>query len=364
MITARNMPKEMIDFISSNYSILGKRGCAKHLGLKIRTIETIRSRLGVSVSASRKEELRRDALSKTFDEYSVNPEKFINISTPEAAYLLGFIWADGHVVNNSKNANISISQERTDMNDIKPALDRTGRWNFCEIKREKENHKPCLSAYISNRPLANHLMAYGYRSKSIGTACPILSTIPSNLKHYFFRGLFDGDGCLFFKSLNTKRTRQILTIASSYHQDWTYMANLCEKLRVDYKINRTTLKAKKRNGGHQGASTFQINRHQHISVFLHYIYDGRETDHIGLNRKWMKYQQFNDIQYNTACNRYQGVSQKSKKWEARIPKKYGLPKALRIGVFDTEDQAYEAQQNYIFEHRLIYQKEHVYGPKR
>jgi hypothetical protein len=106
-----------------------------------------------------------------------------------------------------------------------------------------------------------------------------LSKIPNELKHYFFRGLIDGDGSFYFKDY----TRQF-ALTSSYEQDWDYFERLCEYLGIKYKIKRVinfNKKTKKENK----SSVLRILGKEIIKLG-EYIYKG---DDFGLSRKINKY---------------------------------------------------------------------------
>lgn len=222
-------------------------------------------------------------LIKKTSGFSVDPDQFFSAKTPEAAYVLGLLWADGYVLHKSNDGRIrnrvSISNQREDFDIFAKTLQKTGRWNigYRKLKQRKEQG----TAEISNRPLVEFLMAHDYRSKSTDSACKILSTIPAHLKHYWFRGLFDGDGCIYF---NPSGLHIKISIASSVGQDWKYLIDLFENVlnETSFRVNRTRTKS----GNY---SKFEVTKRSTILAFLNYIYNGYTEDKMGLPRKYEKY---------------------------------------------------------------------------
>ncbi len=216
--------------------------------------------------------------------FSVDPAQFYSTNTPEVAYILGLLWADGYVLHKSKNGRlrnrVSIANQIEDFDVFIKILNKVGRWSV--TYRKLKNRKEQGSATISNRPLVEFLMNNDYISKSTASACKILSTIPEHLKHYWFRGLFDGDGCIYF---NPSGLHIKMSIASSYNQDWKYVENLFNNKFLDksFRIKRTL----KSDGS--GYSKIEVTKRSTILKFLDYIYTNYRSDRIGLPRKYEKY---------------------------------------------------------------------------
>lgn len=214
--------------------------------------------------------------------------------TKEIAYILGFIWADG-CVEKAKNGNwyrLSIECVASDLETIKDIfLSVPVKWNISQ--RTRKHWKPQMCFRTSDREFCQFLLANDYHVKSSCSAEKILSQIHPNLHLYFFRGLCDGDGCFYVeKKLNKTTIRRPLmnfTIASSFSQDWTYCANLCNSLGIEFTVRRSVLKKSRSTG-----STFSIQKPIEIIKFGDYIYQNYELDKIGFPRKYEK--------YNLMCN--------------------------------------------------------------
>lgn len=356
---------EIVDFLRAEFPMLGATECATRLGLSLNRVRYLAQKHGILMSQEGICRLRKQIADiksdKPHDQYRVNPDQFINVTTPEVAYILGMIWADGHLAGkNGRSQLILITQTASDMPDIMKVLNKTGQWK-CNSKPVNESEKPSMIANTCNKVLADHLVRHGYKGKSVLSADSILSTIPIHLQSYWFRGLFDGDGCLsFYPQKGSNATDKMWCIASDYNQDWTYLEKLCHRLGIDYKICRLIQSSEKRTGRRNRGSTFTIRRHIDIRLIMEYIYQGREIDGIGLDRKWKHWLIFKDISFSNG-NRYPGVTRHYDKWHVYIPKRFGLSKALYLGRFPSEEAGYETQQAKIREMGLTVNRERYWG---
>jgi len=284
-----NIKNEELDFIRDNFPKFGAKYCEEKLNIKRDRINYIARNILNLGKLDKKiyGKIVSDAKSNFYKNknlYKVDHQQFIDVNSKEVAYLLGLIWADGNILEfknrNKRNTQISLVTE--DMENIISIFDKTGNWGRCD--RIRDGKKPSTSFSNFNPHLANYLISKGYKSKSHKSACEIIKTIPDKLQHFWFRGLFDGDGCLYVD----KQNRSNLSIASSYEQDWTYMENLFKKLNIKYKINKSISKTGK-------SSSICVRNKQGCKSFLDYIYNGVETDQMGLKRKYHKYKITNFI---------------------------------------------------------------------
>lgn len=284
--------QERDDFIRKHYSTNGSYWCSEQLGIDRRKIGCRANQMGIKLNKSvRSSIISQTRPKKSNDEYSVNPEQFFDIKTPEVAYILGLLWADGYVLRrfpvNKKTGyiqaeyRIQFGSTYEDFKQFLPILDRVGRWRVTYVKASKHRKKQG-KATISNRPLTEFLIANDYTSKSSDSACKIISRIPDHLKHYWFRGLFDGDGCIYH---NPDGLHIKMSICSSYNQDWTYVNTLFQNVLVEssFFIHRTVRK----NGNK--FSKVEVVKRSAILKFLNYIYSGYDADRIGLTRKYERY---------------------------------------------------------------------------
>lgn len=261
---------------------------------------------------------------------------FRNITKPEVAYLLGLIWADGCIYykKNKYRYDINIVNKIEDALVFNKIAQTIGEWNFYLTQKGK------MGAIVAhNKDICEFLIENDYLSKSSLSANKILSRIPEHLKHYWFRGLLDGDGCIYVK-YNPTSLR--LEISSSFEQDWSYMVDLCTKLNIEYKILKRTAKNTKYK-----FSTFLIRKLNCIMSFCDYVYRGFDNDKIGLQRKFLKAKEIESfLKKRQARNRQSSITKRGDGFYIMF--RYNK-KRYNWGCFNNKEEALISKQNKIFE---------------
>jgi hypothetical protein len=356
-------------FIKDNYEKNGAPFCAKALGRTVPAVVTRASRLGVlfrgalsledreyiekfyplfgtnfcSEKLKKKKStvlsyiIRKNLKKVTFDDFQVSDYivEYFGEWNAHISYILGLMWADGHIAKSKTGKYISfLTIAEKDSLEIEPSLSHFGlfRWtksfqyNKESILKNGQVIRPVqrlIRNQLSNIVFGQFLFENNYRNKSGGLPTQILSKIPLEYKHYWFRGLFEGDGCLVETNKNVS-----IQIASNFEQDWSFMEDLCKDLDIKGRIYR----GKNENGG---CSTFCINRKNDAIEFLDYIFKNREIDQIGFSRKYKKYIDGN-FQKADWSSRRDGISfakiKKARQWIVRFKGKY-------VECFDTEEEA-------------------------
>lgn len=320
------------DFIRKYFPIFGRSYCCEKLNKRITDIEAFVLRAGIK--------------SNPITEFnsSLYIDHYINLWTPDIVYILGLIWADGHLRKHSKNAyqiNFTLTE-----NDAKTVIYNLEKFypflwkhykikpSIAEINGRKLVSKPAMAFVLSDKYIGKFLYDNDYHIKSGASADKILGKIPDHLKHYWWRGYFDGDGWIDFDK-KTKLPR--VGIASVINQDWTFFYNLCERLNI------TPAKLDIIKKDKQNSSRFLIRRKNDVIKFCEYIYKNRENDKIGFERKYTKYKNAN-LQWIEKTSEYKGVClDKSKNvnpWITYYQGKY-------IGCAATPEQALELRNNHI-----------------
>lgn len=262
--------EEHEQFLKENYHEKGLYFCAKKLHRTPRALCAKAHRMGLS-------KLRcQNRRKKESTEYSVNPEQFYQILKPEIVYFLGLLWADGSILQSHNR--ISLTLVHNDFQNIKSILESFGKWKIRNYE-SSGSRQPIGVAEISNKPLVEFLHLNDYTSKSFKSACKILSHIPPELRYLWFRGLFDGDGNLYF---NPDGLHIKFSITSSYNQDWTYMENIFNILN----INNFRIKRIMSNKTGFKYSRIEITKRSCILEFLNYVYKDYDNQNIGLIRKY------------------------------------------------------------------------------
>jgi hypothetical protein len=182
-------------------------------------------------------------------------------------YILGLLWADGSMCGNM----ISLESVKEDIESLRKVFLDTGEWNI--RYRNREDWKPQMVYHISNKEFSMFLKNNDYDKKSYASADKILQKIPDNLKNYWLRGYWDGDGCFYFN--NISKAVQC-TATSTYEQDWTFLENIYKNLNIKYSIRRV----KKQKSSY---SQIRITNQKDSLKLINYLY--AFEDDLGFKRK-------------------------------------------------------------------------------
>lgn len=245
-----------ICFLKENYMIMDARTLSSIMGRSQTSIFVKASKIGLHKETSR-----------------VKSHHFLKLIDPRVSYILGYLWADGSIRNKTRSIKLKIKKD--DYHKIKPTLFFIGKWSETEIRPKSVRHSPKVEARFNNRMIYDFLVANDYREKSISSPSKILKHIPSYLHSYFFRGFFDGDGCV---------QRYTISITGHYEQDWASISTLLTSLGIKFRIIKQINKKRKSK-----CSRIEIYGKENMTKFLSYIYNNRENDKIGLDRKFQKY---------------------------------------------------------------------------
>ena len=342
MITPKfSFTDQQTNFIIENYNKLGPKKIAEILNVTPKQISKKRYILkcnGIKLytshdTISKNCEITRLKNQKPLNEYAINTELFINPINSETSYLLGFLWGDGYVYFNKKTKRYVIGSgfSLEDFKDIEHIFKFHGRWGIREYY--KKNRKPQIRLRTTNNPLGKFLESMDYRSKS-KSPDKIINIIPNHLLHYFFRGLFDADGCI-----HTLKSGSVqVSISSCFDQDWNFIEKLNEKLNIKFKTRR-----RKHKTGNN--SIVLITANNECKVFLEYIYKESKNDKIFLKRKYNKTITFLKYIENKKPNSsiYKGVCKTVNGWQSRYCAN-GYNKHL--GTFKTEIEAHNAYEEF------------------
>ena len=229
--------------------------------------------------------------------YKINEDYFDQIDTPDKAYILGFLWADGH--NEIKKGTVSMSLEEGDkdiLNLIRLEVGSEKELEFLNYSEKHDfgyNYKNQYRMLFFSKHMCESLYKIGMTSnKSLTAKFPNIS---NNLIRHFIRGLFDGDGSVYRSQYKNK---------NSYHYTLTITSTkeLCESLVsiVEDKIgiNCHIYDASNHNGI---TKVFNISGKLQIKKFMDWMY---ENSNLKLERKYNRYIEYfyNDINNSCLCN--------------------------------------------------------------
>jgi intein-encoded DNA endonuclease-like protein len=212
--------EEQLDFLKNNYDKMSYKDIGDVLGF---TERQIRGKInGIGLTKLRK-----------FDNNYFN-----NIESPNQAYWLGFIYADGYIISNNKNRNyeLGIELKDTDIMLLKDFNNELGGVHNISLKHSKKDFNgyeyetvSCVIRIYSKTIVDDLNNLNIYQNKTNISAFPVCDD-------YFFdflRGFNDGDGCI---SVN-KRNRIRLQFVNSNLEFLEYLhASIKSKLNIDGSI--------------------------------------------------------------------------------------------------------------------------------
>lgn len=264
--------KEDIDFLINNYYKNGAQFIADKLNRTRQAVlwQAKQRKLRVAKSFRRKSSSLAGQKAR---KYEINVEEFKELKKPEIVYLLGLIWADGSL-STSNRSSITFQSLMDDIKELMPVFNKTGVWRYRIIGGKY------IRCYVNAYRLFDWLESLGYLDKSGGSALKILTSIPEDLRHLWWRGYLDGDGHI---SSNPKKRKVVFT--SNFTQNWDFMSLLPVPIYI-YQHSYTTSVAKV----HKSSQAMTQNSSDIIRL-LEYIYKDYPVEHIGLTRKYNKYLQ-------------------------------------------------------------------------
>jgi hypothetical protein len=298
-ITTRKIwNEEEINFLLQNYSNEGLKFCSEKLYRPKYSVFFKAKSLGLKVSKQNLRELQSKSQQENNYKKYLSKE-YVNPSTPEAAYFLGYFWADGNIIKrNTHKSSISLIEEDAEYlfnNIIKKiegnvwklsnsipvySIDRFGN------KKQVKNQRLIKTYSIE---LFNFLKEMNYDIKSKTNFNKIFNIIPQYLKSFFILGYFDGDGCINISHITNKNIKARVEFSSTYNYDWSALVNYLIENNIEYIIKNKINK----NGK---CSLFTINKQKSIVKFYELIYKDNE---IGLLRKREKFEKH----YNYLINK-------------------------------------------------------------
>lgn len=200
--------------------------------------------------------------------YTVNDVYFNKIDTANKAYILGFLWADGH--NNVDKGIVEMRLQERDkhiLEDISVEMENDRPLYYVEEKRATRQNT--YRMYITSRQISNALLQYGmYANKTYVLQWPF--NMDDQFIPHFLRGFTDGDGYVGDFQISWVGTEMMMQ---------KIQAILLDALNVNVTIRDTKTDIIK---------TMQLHRKKEVVRVLDWIY--KDAD-LKLNRKFLKYQE-------------------------------------------------------------------------
>lgn len=259
---SKQWTNEEINFLKENYKTMTYKQLSEKLDRTKSAIDLKINRLGLKK-----------------EKYTYNHDYFENIDTPQKAYWLGFIYADGGVSINSKtnSCELSIKLKASDyyhLRKFNQALCGNVDVSF-DTKKCNLNDKmydSCQIRFYSSK-LVHDLERYGIvPNKTLTIRFP---NINQNLYADFIRGYFDGDGCVY----ESKKKNGLSSIAANFTCGSIEFLNDLRSILYENGICSYVIAWKDK------APKLMIGGMKNTHNFLYYIYNNKSEY---LERKYKK----------------------------------------------------------------------------
>lgn len=218
-----------------------------------RTVKSVAEEYGVS-SACIERILARSGRKRGHRKYAIDESYFEKVDTPNKAYFLGLIYADGC----NKRNGISLSLQEEDgylVEALKREVAFKGKTYL--IKRKKAHHKLRVGVELSSMKMMNDITLLGVvPNKSLILQFP--TCVSEGLMSHFIRGYFDGDGSVHVDG------------SGGFHCSITGSPFFCQSLH-EYLTKRLSINSTVCDYSHSKAKDVKMSTCQAL-VFLDYIY--------------------------------------------------------------------------------------------
>lgn len=204
--------------------------------------------------------------------YNFNEDYFEVIDTEEKAYWLGFLYADGYIVNNDidKQYRVVLTLSEDDISHVELFRKCLDSNNPIRRVRTVLDDKEYFSSqfYIYSKKMVNNLYNLGcIQNKSLILKPPIIN---DNLVRDFIRGYFDGDGSVYY---DKKRDRYIFSILGTNE----VLSWICNKIDIKAHIRNAKCNS--------SCKEMRVNKKEDLIKIYNYVF---KDSNIFLNRKLMK----------------------------------------------------------------------------
>jgi len=242
--------------------------------------DTVVSATGVNNIIDR-EGIPRKGYTISNRKYQRNSHYFDVIDTPNKAYILGLLYADGCNHYDSVRPHIiTLSLQESDkaiLDKIKNELEYEGPLRFIPLNNKNNNHKNQYALVINDPYMSDVLKELGLiKAKSLKLKFP--EFLPEELIRHFCRGYFDGDGNIYYyQKYNKCSTQTVGTL------------DMCEHLSKI--LNSMDCKNNIKHPKQCGDNTFiiQTSGNKSSYQFLSWMYEDAEMK---LDRKYQYYINF------------------------------------------------------------------------
>lgn len=181
-----NLTYEEEEYVKKNYDKMSSKDIAKCLNVSIKDVNMF---------------LAYENLIFNSKKYNLDENYFDKIISPNQAYWLGFLYADGCILvrkrNNRKTYVLEVSLSIVDTLHLEKFKMCLKSNSPVKTKIINNNYESCR-LQICNTKICEDLIKLGCTPrKSLTLTFPTENQLPRNLIPHFIRGYLDGDGCVY-----------------------------------------------------------------------------------------------------------------------------------------------------------------------
>ena len=243
--------------------------------------ELLISEMGINKTLKRNNVPKR-TYSEDNRRFYRNQHYFDKIDTPNKAYVLGILYADGcnHVARNSIHLHLQ-EEDKEILEKIKEELEYEGNLRFNPLHEKNNNHKNSYILNICDEYMSKKLEELGVtKAKSLTLTFPTF--LSEDLLSHFVRGYFDGDGCVYYyEKLQTCQTQTCGTRDFCEH-----LSGILCSLGIKNNIKHP-------KQCHENTVVLSTSGNKSTYQFLSWLYNNAD---LKMDRKYQKYLYF--------CKRY------------------------------------------------------------
>lgn len=241
---------------------------SKKLAISIPTIHRALKEAGINTSLDRK------LLGERIRKYELDPYYFSKIDTRDKAYIMGILHSDGCITRGTKQVRLKL----TDVELLEEINSKIYKERIPYYSEAKGNNKRGATMVITHEQIFQDVQKHGCCfDKSYFLEFP--TTIPDELMGDYFRGMFDGDGCVYVNKNLSYKPANVTIVATN---NWVNGA-------IEYLLTKNIRGSNYQDKRHdQRVGRLTLKDVTSIKLFYEFIYKDLENQ-IYLKRKFETY---------------------------------------------------------------------------
>lgn len=256
---------QIIDYYNNVKSL---RDTSEHFNISIPTIHNTLKESGVPTKIDRKN------LGEKIRKFKLDPYYFSKIDNRDKAYIMGLLHSDGCVCKGTRQVRLKL----TDIELVEAVNSKIYENRPLYISEANGRNKKAATMVITHDQIFKDVQKHGCGfNKSYSLEFP--TTIPEHLMNDYFRGFFDGDGCVY---INNGLSYKPITVSIIATNNWIQGAI---KFLSNYNIRGKNYHDR-RHDSRIGSLT--ISDVTSVRLFYEYIYK-EINNQIYLERKYNVY---------------------------------------------------------------------------